>query len=190
MSLKIGVIVGSTRPVRVGRKVADWFIEQVKSIDGMEFELIDLADVKLPFLDEPKLPAQGDYVNQHTKDWSATIGAFDGFVFVTPEYNHSFPASLKNAIDSLYAEWAKKPVAFVGYGVMGATAAIEQLVNVTAQLQMVPIVSKAIKLIDGRAILDESGNVNEAVLRGSKIEDSMADLKWWAEVLKAARGKD
>lgn len=187
MSVKIAVIVSSNRPTRVGGKVADWFYDQVKDTQDVEFELIDLAEVKLPYLDEPKSPMMGDYQSEHTKKWSKQIAAFDGYILITPEYNHGYNAVLKNALDTLYHEWANKPVAFVGYGVLGAAASIEQLVNVTAQLNMVPLVSKATKLIDVWAIFDEEGEFNQATLRGSKPEDLMENLVWWAKTLKAAR---
>jgi NAD(P)H-dependent FMN reductase len=185
--IKIGVIVGSNRPNRMGRKVADWFMEQVKDTPNVEFQLIDLQEVGLPFLDEPKLPAQGDYVQEHTKRWSKIIAPLDGFVLVASEYNHGYAANLKNALDFLHAEWAKKPVAFVGYGSMGAVASIEQLVNITAQLNMVPSPSTAVKIIDAWSALDEAGNVKPEHVRG-KIDGLIDNLTWWAEALKKVRG--
>lgn len=133
--LKIAVIVGSTRPGRVGRSVADWVMEQAKSRDA-SYELIDLVDVKLPFLDEAYPPSMGNYQNDHTKRWAETIAGYDGFVFVTPEYNHSTSAALKNAIDFLYAEWNNKAAAFVGYGSLGGARAIEHLRAISSELQI------------------------------------------------------
>lgn len=187
MSLKIGVIVGSTRPNRVGRKVADWFMQQVEQTPGVEFSLIDLADVALPFLDEPKLPAQGDYQKEHTKKWSQLIEPLDGFVFVLAEYNHGYTASLKNAIDFLHAEWAKKPAAFVGYGSLGAAAAIEHLTATLAQLSMAPQPSTAVKVIDAWSALEEDGSVKASHVRGD-IGRLLDNLVWWARALKEARG--
>lgn len=186
MSIKIGVIVGSNRPNRIGLKVGKWFIDQVKDTPDVKFILIDLAEVNLPFLDEPKLPSQGDYVQEHTKAWSQIIAPLDGFVLVTAEYNHGYPANLKNAIDFLYAEWAHKPVAFVGYGSMGAASAIEQLVNVVAQLNMVPNLSTSVRIIDGRTAIAEDDSVNAANVRGNPTR-LVENLVWWAKVLKPAR---
>jgi NAD(P)H-dependent FMN reductase len=189
MSVKIGIIIASNRPTRSGPKIADWFLSQVKDTKGVEFELIDLAEVNLPFLDEPNLPAMGNYKHEHTKKWGAKIAALDGFVLVTTEYNHGYPAALKNALDFLYHEWSRKPVAFVGYGALGAVAAIEQLVDVTARLGMVPLLSTTTLIIDVWAAFDEEGNFNEANLRGSKPSKLMENLVWWAETLKPARAK-
>ncbi len=188
MALKIGVIIGSNRPTRLGDKVAQWFMNQVKDTPGTTFEIIDLKEVNLPYLDEPKLPSQGDYQHEHTKKWGTLLAQYDGFVLVTPEYNHGYSAPLKNALDTAYAEWARKPVAFVGYGSLGASAAIEQLVNVTAQLHMVPQPATAIKFIDAWALVNEDGSLNEANRRGSDVPKLLENLLWWTQTLKSARG--
>lgn len=133
--LKIAIIVGSTRPGRIGRGVADWILEQAKSREA-SYELIDLADVNLPLLDEAYPPSMGKYQNEHTKRWAEKIAPFDGFVFVTPEYNHSTSAALKNAIDYLYAEWNNKAAALVGYGSLGGARAIEHLRAIASELQI------------------------------------------------------
>ncbi len=110
---QIGVILGSTRPGRRGAQVAEWVIDQARQREDAAFDLIDLLDHPLPHLDEPLLPAMGQYQKAHTQEWAATIGPFDGFVFVTPEYNHSTSGVLKNAIDYLYAEWNNKAMGVV-----------------------------------------------------------------------------
>lgn len=133
--LKIAVILGSTRPGRIGGAVADWVMEQAQSREA-SYELIDLAEVNLPFLDEPYPPSMGRYQNEHTKRWAETIGRFDGFIFVTPEYNHSTSAALKNAIDYLYAEWNDKAAAFVGYGSLSGARAVEHLRAIASELQI------------------------------------------------------
>lgn len=188
MSIKIGVIVSSTRPTRVGPKIADWFLNQVKDTEDVEFELIDLAKINLPFLDEPKSPMMGEYEHEHTKKWSKLVSSFDGFVIITAEYNHGYPAPLKNALDSAYHEWGKKPVAFVGYGSMGAVRSIEQLVNVAAQLHMVPLSGTAntVRITDVWVAFDESGNLKSENISGS-VEGLLTELKWWGELLKTAR---
>src|SRR4051794_12164267 len=134
------VIVASTRPGRVGLPLAQWFHQHAVQHGGFQVELVDLAEVNLPFLDEPKHPRLGEYVHQHTRDWSATVKRADTFVIVTPEYNHGFNAPLKNAIDFLYAEWQNKPVGFVSYGgVAAGTRAVQMLKPVLAILKMVPM---------------------------------------------------
>lgn len=125
--MKIGIIIGSTRPGRAGEAVGRWVFEQARRRVGAQYELIDLADYDLDLLDEPTVPGAANrrYENKKTQRWSRTIDALDGFVFVTPEYNHGVPAALKNAFDVIYPEWNHKAVAFVGYGADGATRAVE-----------------------------------------------------------------
>lgn len=134
------IIVASTRPGRVGRAVGEW-IQAVAAADGrFDAELVDLADVALPFLDEPHHPRLGRYEHDHTRAWSATVDRADAFVMVSPEYNHGYNAVLKNAIDFLHAEWRDKPVGFVSYGgVSAGTRAVGQLKQVVAAVKMVPL---------------------------------------------------
>jgi NAD(P)H-dependent FMN reductase len=132
----IAIILGSTRPGRRGEAVAKWAYQLAQQRTDADFELIDLADYPLPHLDEPMPPAMGQYQNQHTKDWSATIARFDGFVFVTPEYNHSTSGVLKNAIDYLFAEWNNKAMGVVSYGVVGGARAAEHLRLIAGELKM------------------------------------------------------
>jgi NAD(P)H-dependent FMN reductase len=134
--LKLAIILGSTRPGRNGQAVADWVLAQAKERTSADYELIDLLDYPLPHLDEPVPPSRGRYVGEHTKAWAAKIGEFDGYVFVTPEYNHSTSGVLKNAIDYLYAEWNNKAAAFVAYGNVGGARAIEHLRAVSSELQL------------------------------------------------------
>jgi NAD(P)H-dependent FMN reductase len=189
MSLKIGVIVSTTRPTRVGRNIADWFMQQVASTPDVDFQIIDLAEVNLPLLDEPKSPMRGDYQHAHTKAWAKVIDEFDGFVWVTAEYNHGYPAPLKNAIDTLHKEWGKKPVAFVGYGGMGGARAIEQLVAVACEVNMVPLSSTALKIIDVWEALEENGSVKPEYVRGDAAS-LVKNLIWWAKLLKGARTQE
>jgi NAD(P)H-dependent FMN reductase len=136
---RIGVILGSTRPGRRGEQVARWVMDVARRrSDGM-FELVDLADHPLPHLDEPLPPNMGQYQNAHTKAWAATIGRFDGFVFITPEYNHSTSGVLKNAIDYVYAEWNNKAMGVVSYGAAGGARAAEHLRLIAGELQMADV---------------------------------------------------
>jgi NAD(P)H-dependent FMN reductase len=136
---RIGIVLGSTRPNRNGEQVAKWVYDIASRRTDAEFELVDLRDYPLPHLDEPLPPSLGQYQNEHTRQWAAKIASFDGFVFVTPEYNHSTSGVLKNAIDYLYAEWHNKAVGFVSYGSVGGARAAEQLRLVVGELQMADV---------------------------------------------------
>lgn len=136
--LRIAVIIGSTRPGRVGPQVASWVMEQAGNRDAT-YELIDLAEINLPFLDESNPPSMHQYEHDHTKAWAEKIGSYDGFIFVTSEYNHSVPASLKNAIDFIYQEWNNKSLGLVGYGSLGGSRAIEHLRGIAAELQLADV---------------------------------------------------
>ncbi|TGB15403.1 NAD(P)H-dependent oxidoreductase [Streptomyces sp. MZ04] len=137
--LKIGIILGSTRPNRNGEQVARWVLDIASRRTDAEFELLDLRDHPLPHLDEPMPPSLGQYQNEHTRQWADKIASFDGFVIVTPEYNHGIPGVLKNALDFLYAEWNNKAVGFVSYGGVGGVRAVEHLRAVAAELQMADV---------------------------------------------------
>jgi NAD(P)H-dependent FMN reductase len=134
------IIVGSTRPGRAGAPIAQWFAARAKDHGGFDVNVVDLAELGLPLLDEPNHPRLGQYTRQHTKDWSAIVDAADAFVIVTPEYNYGYPASVKNAIDYLHHEWRDKPVGFVSYGgVAAGTRAVQQLKQVVTTLRMLPV---------------------------------------------------
>ena len=137
------VVLGSTREGRFGARVADWFMQQAASRQDLTAELVDLRDWPLPFFDQPKPPMAGGYTDEAQRRWGEKVAGADGYVFVTPEYNHGYPAVLKNALDHLYAEWNDKPAAFVGYGGSGGgIRAVEQLRQVVVELQMVPMRSQ------------------------------------------------
>jgi NAD(P)H-dependent FMN reductase len=137
--LKIGIILGSTRPGRNGEAVAKWVYENAKKRKDAEFELVDIKDFNLPLLDEPVPSSMGQYSKPHTKTWAAKIATFDGFVFVTAEYNHGIPGALKNAIDFVYREWNNKAAGFVSYGSAGGARAVEHLRVVLAEVQMATV---------------------------------------------------
>ena len=137
--LDIAIIAGSTRPGRRARVVADWLLEVARERDDAHFEIVDLADHDLPLLDEALPPSAGQYTQPHTRTWAATIERFDGFVFVTPEYNRAPSAALKNAIDFLYAEWHDKAAGFVAYGSHGGTRAVEHLRLIMGELQIADV---------------------------------------------------
>jgi NAD(P)H-dependent FMN reductase len=136
---KIGIILGSTRPGRNGEAVAHWVYRIATQRGDAEFELVDLLDYKLPHLDEEYPPSMGQYSQPHTLEWATKIASFDGYVMVTPEYNHSTSGALKNAIDFLYSEWNNKAVGFVSYGAVGGARAVEHLRLVAGELQMADV---------------------------------------------------
>ena len=139
MKPKLLIILASTRPGRVGLPVANWFNELAVTDARFEVELVDLAELALPLLDEPKHPRLREYSHDHTFAWSETVDSADAVVLVTAEYNYGYPAALKNALDYLHHEWRFKPVGFVSYGgVAAGTRAVQQLKQVVGALQLIP----------------------------------------------------
>lgn len=151
------VIIASTRPGRVGLPVAQWFIERARAHDAFDVEVVDLAEVNLPLLDEPNHPRLRRYTHDHTKAWSAIIDRGDAYVFVHPEYNYGISAALKNAIDYLFAEWQYKAVGFVSYGgVSGGLRAVQMIKQIISALKMVPI-HDAITISFVASFIDDDG---------------------------------
>jgi NAD(P)H-dependent FMN reductase len=136
---RIGIIIGSTRPGRNGKAVADWVFDRAVQRDDAEFELVDLRDFPLPHYDEEGSPARSTFDADHAVTWTAKVAEFDGFVFVTPEYNHSTSGVLKNALDYVYTEWNNKAAAFVSYGGAGGARAVEHLRLVASELEMATV---------------------------------------------------
>jgi NAD(P)H-dependent FMN reductase len=140
--IRVGVILGSTRPGRNGEAVAKWVFENASKRTDAEYELVDIADYNLPLLDEPVPPSMGQYSKDHTKRWAAKIASFDAFVFVTPEYNHGISGALKNAIDFLFAEWNNKAAGFVSYGSAFGVRAVEHLRLVCGEIKIADVRSQ------------------------------------------------
>jgi NAD(P)H-dependent FMN reductase len=171
---RLSIIIGSTRPGRAGLPIADWFIERARRHGGFELDVVDLAELNLPMLDEPNHPRLRQYTHQHTKDWSARVGGSDAFVIVTPEYNHGYSAPVKNAIDYLHHEWHYKPVGFVSYGgVASGTRAMQQLKQVVTALRMLPL-TDAVNIPFHTQFIDDDGAVqaNETMEQAA---DTMLD---------------
>lgn len=167
---RLTIIIASTRPGRAGLPIGRWFFERAQRHDGFDVDLIDLAAVNLPLLDEPNHPRLRQYVHPHTKRWSATVDASDAFVFVTPEYNYGYPATLKNAIDYLHQEWQYKPVGFVSYGGIAAgTRAVQQLKQVVTTLKMLPVF-ESVNIPFHAQFIDEEG-----LLGANEIMEQAAD---------------
>jgi NAD(P)H-dependent FMN reductase len=136
---RVGIIIGSTRPGRNGETVARWVHDLASKQGGADYEIVDLAEFGLPHLDEAVPAAMGQYAQPHTRRWADTVRAFDAYIFVTPEYNHSMPGALKTALDFVYAEWHHKAAGFVGYGADGGIRAIEQIRQVMAHLKVADV---------------------------------------------------
>ncbi len=181
----IAIILGSTRPGRRGEGVAKWAYEIARKRTDADFELIDLANYPLPHLDEPMPPAMGQYQNQHTKDWAATISGFDGFVFVTPEYNHSTSGVLKNAIDYLFAEWNNKAMGVVSYGVIGGSRAAEHLRLIAGELKMAGVrTNVTLSLItDFENFTDFAPGAHQ----GQALDTLLGEVIAWSEALAPLR---
>ena len=133
---RIAVVVGSTRPTRICPGIARWVMQVVQEDSPLRYELVDLAEVGLPFLDEPLKAALQQYEHEHTRAWSRTVSSFDGFIFVFPQYNWGYPAPLKNALDYLFVEWSDKPASFVTYGTRGGSKAAGQFHVILQGLHM------------------------------------------------------
>ncbi|MFT8363300.1 MAG: NADPH-dependent FMN reductase [Sporolactobacillus sp.] len=181
---KIGVIIGSNRPTRISPAIAEWLCKTMTHQE-LEFSLIDLAAIHLPFLDEPGIPARGHYQKEHTKAWSETVRQNDGFIFVCPQYNWGYPAVLKNAIDYLYAEWAGKPVGLVTFGGHGGFQAALAMNLVIEGLHMVPMAT-ALRLAINERMLDSEGQfkaVDQALGRYASDARLLAEAfaNWFAQ---------
>ncbi|MBI4067619.1 NAD(P)H-dependent oxidoreductase [Candidatus Gottesmanbacteria bacterium] len=189
--MKIAVILGSTRKVRRGARVAKWLMRELAKFEGIKFELLDLLDYPLPFYDEPNSPdsLENGYSIEVATKWAAKIGEADGYILIVSEYNHGPTAVLKNALDYVYNEWNKKPVTFVSYatGTAGGTRAVEQLRQITVELQMAPM-NRAVHVRNVLDTIDTDGKL----LQGNyveQLEKAMKQLLWWTEALKSAREK-
>ena len=198
-TIKIKVIVGSTRQNRFSEKPAGWIFEETNKLEGVEAELLDLRDYPMPFFDDPISPsmAKGQYSNETVKKWAEKIKDGDAFIIVSPEYNHGYPAVLKNAMDSIYPEWNRKTVGFVSYGTALGARSVEQLRQVAVELQMVPI-RNAIHIpvdIFFSAMMGKGPTGPEMFkpiregMMGDRAQIFFDDLLWWAKALKTARIK-
>lgn len=186
------VIIASTRPGRVGLPVADWFVRQAVEHSSFDtVEVLDLAEINLPFMDEPAHPRLRRYTQPHTLAWSAAVGSADAFVIVSPEYNFSYPASIKNALDYLSGEWAYKPVGLVTYGgISGGLRAANDLRPVLSVLKMIPVTEAvAIPMVANQVVDGEflPTDINNSAASGmldelAKLESVLAPLRQPAAV--------
>ncbi len=194
-SLKILVILGSTRQGRYSEKPAHWILDQLNAAPGIDAELVDLRDWPLPFFNAPVSPSwsPGPPSDPLVAAWSAKIASADGFVLVAPEYNHGYTAVLKNALDWLYREWNQKPVAFVSYGGVGGARAVEQLRQVAVELKMAPTRTAVHVPADVFMATMKATTADTATTYSATpwIKDAatnvIAELTWWGHALRAAR---
>jgi NAD(P)H-dependent FMN reductase len=184
--LRVAVILGSTRPNRLGEPVARWVLGRAAQREDLDAELIDLAAVDLPIFDEPTPPIMGQYAHPHTKAWAATIAGYEAFVFVSPEYNRSIPAALKNAIDFLYQEWTDKAAGFVSYGAdAGGARAIEHLRAVLGELRVADVrTTVPLSLYHDFESFSHFAPSETAV---QKADEMLAQLASWGRALRAVR---
>jgi NAD(P)H-dependent FMN reductase len=190
---RIQAILASTRPGRFGEKPAAWLMERLSTRSDLAAELIDLRDYPLPIFDQPASPARTlrEYPNEAIARWGRTVDGADGYVVITPEYNHGYPASLKNAMDYIFPELNRKPIAFVGYGNVGGARAIEQLRLVAVELEMAPL-RHAIHILPELMIAARNAKPFTTELFApldERLDRAVSDLAWWASALAAARAK-
>jgi len=184
---KIKIIAGSIRPGRFNIQPAQWIYELATQHGGADFELIDLEKVNLPFYNEAKPAMYHEYELPHTKNWAKIIGEADGFIWVTPEYNHSFSPVLKNAIDYLNLEWNYKPVSLVSYGsAAGGSRAAEHLRGVAGELRMFDLREQVI-IPHYYNNLDDEGQYKWSEAEESQAKALLDELVTWTKKLKAAR---
>ncbi len=187
---KVGIIISSTRPNRFADHPAKWIFEKASKRNSFEVETLDLRDYPMPFFEEAASPAWAPSQNPVALEWQKKVDEMDGFIVVTAEYNRAPTAVLKNAIDYAYPQWNRKPIAFVGYGSLGASRAIEQLRNIAVELQMAPIrvavhiqMQAYLEIAQGKKTLDDFDFLNQGA------EDMLDQLTWWLDALKNARDK-
>jgi NAD(P)H-dependent FMN reductase len=189
--LKIAIVISTTRATRFGHKPAQWIRDIAAERNDIEAEIVDLRDFPMPFFDEVASNAWAPSQNPIAQRWQKKVAEFDGYIFVTAEYNHSMPAVLKNALDYASPEWNKKAAAFVGYGAVGGSRAIEHLRGVAAELQLATIKTGVyIQGADFMAVWKEGKDVKDIPHLQPGVKDLLDQLVWWARALKTARDRD
>ena len=191
-NLRVNIIVGTTRQERFGDKPALWIHNLLQKREGVTPTIVDLRDYPMPFFNEAISPAYSPepYKDEQITKWRNSVASADAYIIVAAEYNHGYSAVLKNALDSTYYEWAKKPVGFVGYGSVGGARSIEQLRQVAVELQMVSVKNSV--NMPFQTILDVQGitsgdNLAPLAAFEGQAEPMIEQLMWWGSVLKEAR---
>jgi NAD(P)H-dependent FMN reductase len=185
---RIAIIIGTTRATRFGEKAAKWIHGVAAARTDMTFELIDLREYPMPFFDEVASNMWAPSKNELAQRWQKKVAEFDGYIFVTAEYNRGVPAVLKNALDYAYPEWIRKPAAYVGYGSVGAARSIEHLRLICVELQMAPTRTGVhIQGGDFMAVWQGGKDIKELAYLEKNSKDMLDELHWWASALMAAR---
>jgi NAD(P)H-dependent FMN reductase len=185
--IKVAVIVGSTRPGRKALDVANWVMEIARMREDAAYELVDIQEFNLPLLDEAVPPSMGKYAHEHTRKWAAKIAEFDGYVFVTPEYNHGTSGALKNAIDFIYKEWNNKAAAFVSYGSMGGVRAVESLRLVMGELMVADV--RAQVMLSLFTDFENFATFKPAERHVQSVDTMLDQLVAWSGALQGLRNK-
>jgi NAD(P)H-dependent FMN reductase len=186
---KIAIVVGTTRAARFADRPKDWILDLAKSREDATFEVVDLRDHPLPFFGEDVAPVYAPPKNDAALAFGQLMDGYDGYLFITAEYNHSFSGVLKNALDHLYGQLTRKPAAYLGYGGVGAARAIEQLRLVHVELQMAPLRNAVhIGLMEFRGLLRGGKDFADFPYLGEAADVMLDDLVWWSRTLKAGRG--
>jgi NAD(P)H-dependent FMN reductase len=182
------IITSTTRPSRKGILVANWFTNLAQEAGKFSVELIDLAEVNLPLLDEPNYPNQQQYQHEHTKRWSAKIDAADAFIIVLAEYNNGFPAPIKNAMDFLFKEWMYKPISFVSYGgISGGIRSMQMLKQVVAAMHML-ILTESVNIPFFNKFFNNQGEFvpDEHIIKSAQV--MLVELERYCQASKILRG--
>ena len=185
---KIAIIIGTTRATRFGERAAKWIRGIAAERTDMSVELIDLREYPMPFFDEVASNMWAPSKNEVAQRWQKKVAEFDGYIFVTAEYNRGVPAVLKNALDYAYPEWNRKPAAYVGYGSVGAARSIEHLRLICVELQMAPTHTGVhLQGAEFLAAYQHGKDIREFSYLEKNAKDMLDELHWWASALMAAR---
>lgn len=193
--MKLAVIVGTTRQNRLSLKEAKWVVNSARETEGIEPELIDLKDYQMPFFDEPMSPRYNPerQIDPFAKKWLDKLAGFDAYIFVTPEYNHSIPGVLKNALDYVTSELIHKPAAIVSHGSVGGARATMHLKEILSESQAV-VIPQAVAFFGISDGLDDEGNLSEGMKANPHgpefaLKGTLSELKWYSDALSLARSK-
>lgn len=196
MKMRLAVIVGSTRQNRQTLKAAKWVVKTGQEMDGIAPQLLDLADYPMPFFNEPISPRYNSNreIDPAVRKWLEAVAAYDAYVFVTPEYNHSITAVLKNALDYITSELIRKPAAIVSHGSVGGARAAVQLKEILSESRLV-IVPQAVAFIGLSGAVDDEGTLSEAAQATpygpqGQLKSTLEELKWYSDALAEARNKE
>ncbi|MDY0372458.1 MAG: NAD(P)H-dependent oxidoreductase [Sphaerochaetaceae bacterium] len=185
---RIGIIISSTRKARLGEQAADYLMKIASKRDDLSFEVIDLRNYPMPFFNELGHISAVPTSDPIARKWQKKLAEFDGFIFVTAEYNDSIPGVLKNALDYAYLEWIRKPAAFFAYGSLGGSRAVHQLRQICIELQMAPLrIATHLQGVDFFSVMEGKKEFKDFPYLEPLITDMLDNLAWWTRALKHAR---